>query len=170
MNVVTEIYNNNQYISNNPNLHTEDSLFKFNNLKKYLEKIEIFDNKIKILDVGGGAGILGKYVVTYFEDKNVIVKIDALDLSFEMLNIQKLNNPNISNRYNCSIEDFSESNYDLTLMIDVIEHIPNNVLAAEKLNRISKYIIYNIPIEFNFFDLLKSFLTLINNFSSLCYY
>ena len=156
MNTITEIYNNNSYISNNPNLHTEDSQFKFNNFYSFLEQINIKDNHIKIVDVGGGAGLLGKFVTTYFENKNINVTIHALDLSFEMLNIQLSNNTKISKTFNCSIEDFTENNYDLALMIDVIEHIPNNNLAAEKLNKVAKYIIYNIPIEKNAFDFLRN--------------
>lgn len=156
MEPITNIYNNNSYISNNPTLHTEDSDFKFNNFVQFLDKIEIQDNHIKILDIGGGAGLLGLYVLNYFENLNVRVTMHALDLSSDMLKVQLTNNPKISKTFNCSLEECSELNYDLALMIDVIEHIPNNNIAAETLNKISKYVIYNIPIEINAFDLLRN--------------
>ena len=40
-------------------------------------------------------------------------------------------------------------------MIDVIEHIEEKEDTAKILNKLGKNIIYNIPIEINFFDILK---------------
>ena len=151
-----DIYNDNSYIINNPTLHSEDSEFKFNNVLRFLNLIEIKENKIKILDVGGGAGLIGKRVMKYYAKKDIIVTLHSLDLSFKMLKIQKQNNPKIKKLSNCSIAECKESNYDLVLMIDVIEHIPNKNISAKTLNRLSKNIIYNIPIEINLFDYVKN--------------
>jgi len=159
---MNDIYNNDLYIKNSPNLHSEDSKFKFDQIKKILDKIEIFENNLKLLDVGGGAGLLGKMVFDYFSNKGVNVEMHALDLSKEMLNTQKLNNPNIKKILNCKLEDCPNYNYDLVLMIDVIEHIPEKEIAANILNRISKYIVYNVPVEINAFDLLRN---IFNKFS-----
>jgi hypothetical protein len=153
---ITNIYNNNSYISNNPSLHTEDSDFKYNNFKQFLDKIELKDNHIKILDIGGGAGLLGLYVLNYFENLNIDVTMHALDLSLEMLKVQVANNPKISKTFNCTLEECPVINYDLALMIDVIEHIPNHTLAAKTLNKISRNIIYNIPVEINGFDVIRN--------------
>ena len=54
---MTDIYNDNSYLEKNPSLHTEDSEFKFQNIKRFLSSIEVKNNRIKILDIGGGAGI-----------------------------------------------------------------------------------------------------------------
>lgn len=151
-----DIYNDNSYIRNNPSLHSEDSEFKFQNILSFLRSIEIENDKIKILDVGGGAGLVGKMVMEYFIKKNIEVIFHSLDLSEEMLKIQKKNNPKIQKLINLPIEECRESNYDLILMIDVIEHIPRKNLAANRLNKLSRYLIYNIPIEINLFDYLKN--------------
>lgn len=49
-----------------------------------------------------------------------------------------------------------ESGYDLVLLIDVIEHMIEHHEIAEKINNISRNIIYNIPIEKNIMDFLRN--------------
>ena len=152
---MTDIYNDNSYLEKNPSLHTEDSKFKFQNIKRFLSSIDVKNNRIKILDIGGGAGIIGKLVLEYFQESGIVVTFHSLDLSTEMLKIQLKNNPQIKKIINCSISECTELNYDLVLMIDVIEHIEEKEDAAKILNKLGKNIIYNIPIEINFFDILK---------------
>ena len=152
---MTDIYNDNSYLEKNPSLHTEDSKFKFQNIKRFLSSIEVKNNRIKILDIGGGAGIIGKLVLEYFQESGIIVTFHSLDLSTQMLKIQLKNNPQIKKIINCSINECPKSNYDLVLMIDVIEHIEGKEDSAKILNKLGKNIIYNIPIEINFFDILK---------------
>ena len=91
-----DIYNDNTYLEKNPTLHTEDSEFKFQNVKKFLDLIVVKKNKIKILDIGGGAGIIGKLVLEYFQKKGKLVTFHSLDLSTQMLKIQKKNNQQIT--------------------------------------------------------------------------
>ena len=152
---MTDIYNDNSYIEKNPTLHTEDSKFKFQNIKRFLNSIEVKNNKIKIIDIGGGAGLIGKLVLEYFLKNGIFVTFHSLDLSMEMLKIQRKNNPRIKKTFNCPINKCPELNYDLVLMIDVIEHIEEKEDTAKILNKLGKNIIYNIPIEINFFDILK---------------
>jgi ubiquinone/menaquinone biosynthesis C-methylase UbiE len=152
---MTDIYNDNSYLEKNPSLHTEDSKFKFQNIKRFLSSIEVKNNRIKILDIGGGAGIIGKLVLEYFQESGIVVTFHSLDLSTQMLKIQLKNNPQIKKIINCSINECPKSNYDLVLMIDVIEHIEGKEDSAKILNKLGKNIIYNIPIEINFFDILK---------------
>jgi ubiquinone/menaquinone biosynthesis C-methylase UbiE len=152
---MTDIYNDNSYLEKNPSLHTEDSKFKFQNIKRFLSSIEVKNNRIKILDIGGGAGIIGKLVLEHFQESGIVVSFHSLDLSTQMLKIQLKNNPQIKKIINCSINECPKSNYDLVLMIDVIEHIEEKEDSAKILNKLGKNIIYNIPIEINFFDILK---------------
>ena len=150
-----DIYNDDSYIEKNPTLHTEDSEFKFQNIKRFLSSVQVKNNRIKILDIGGGAGMIGKLVLDYFLENGIVVTFHSLDLSTRMLKIQLKNNPLINKIINCSIDECPESNYDLVLMIDVIEHIEGKEYTAKILNKLGKNIIYNIPIEINFFDILK---------------
>ena len=150
------IYNDQSYIANNPELHREDSAFKFEQIEKLLEHVQIHANKIKILDVGGGAGVIGGMVADYFKREGIDVELVALDLSTQMLAIQCQCNPQIVRSWNCSVLDCPEEGFDLVLMIDVIEHIPEKDIVAERLNEIGNNIIYNIPIQINVVDLLRN--------------
>ena len=141
---MTDIYNDDSYIEKNPTLHTEDSEFKFQNIKRFLSSVQVKNNRIKILDIGGGAGMIGKLVLDYFLENGIVVKFHSLDLSTRMLKIQLKNNPLINKIINCSIDECPESNYDLVLMIDVIEHTEGKEYTAKILNKLGKNIIYNI--------------------------
>jgi SAM-dependent methyltransferase len=151
------IYSSGEYIDLNPTLHDEDSIFKFRNIKSLIEKSNILmtRNKISILDIGGGNGKVGRLLCDYLIEKNIIFQFDVIDLSEEMIKLQKLNNPYLDQSYLGNIENINE-NYDIILMIDVIEHIDDYLSFTYKLNTISKYIIFNIPIEKNIFDRLRN--------------
>ena len=153
---MNDIYNNGSYLVTNPSLHTEDSGFKFEQIQDFLDLIEIDNSQISILDVGGGAGVIGKKICQYYHGKGLSVEFTAIDLSTEMLEIQQKNNPYIGKVINSSICEIESGNYDLVLMIDVIEHIPDYVNTAKNINNIARYVLYNIPIEINFFDILRN--------------
>ena len=89
-----DIYNDDSYIEKNPTLHTEDSKFKFQNIKRFLSSVQVKNNRIKILDIGGGAGMIGKLVLDYFHENGIVVTFHSLDLSTRMLKIQLKNRPN----------------------------------------------------------------------------
>jgi len=150
------IYSDGTYISSNPSLHAEDSAYKMSYVVKLLEKVSLNRSQINILDIGGGAGLLGKFVCEWFVNRGYTVSAHALDLSEEMLELQKTNNPHIEKTFIGDIAQLGEEVFDLVLMIDVIEHIENCEQFAHNLNKYTKYIIYNIPIEINFFDSLRN--------------
>lgn len=68
-----------------------------------------------------------------------------------MLEIQKKMNPNLKRALNEDIRKTSLDNkeIDLTLMIDVLEHVPNPTEALQELRRISKFVIFKVPLEDN---------------------
>jgi SAM-dependent methyltransferase len=153
-----DIYSSGEYIELNPSLHNEDSFFKFSNIKDVLQKSGIleFNVKYKILDIGGGNGQVGKYFCDYLISKGIDFEFDALDLSEDMLKIQKLNNQYISKTYSGEL-DLVPGRYDIILLIDVIEHIEEYNGFLNKLNLKTSLVIFNIPIEKNIFDRLRNF-------------
>ena len=72
-NKIETLYSKNFYIKKNPTLHREDSVWKTEKIKPLVDLTaqSIESNKIKILDVGGGAGIILKDISAYIE-KNTI--------------------------------------------------------------------------------------------------
>jgi len=104
------------------------------------------------LDVGGGAGlILNAVSINIEESYGIKVNKCALDLSPRMLEIQKKTNPDLKKALNEDIRKTSLGNkeIDLTLMIDVLEHVPNPKEALEEVKRISNFVIFKVPLEDN---------------------
>jgi len=68
-----------------------------------------------------------------------------------MLGIQKKRNPHFKKALNEDIRKTSLGNkeIDLTLMIDVLEHVPNPTEVLEEVKRISKFVIFKVPLEDN---------------------
>lgn len=152
-----DIYNDGTYIQNNPSLHSEDALYKFTYIQDLLQTYLSSNskNEISILDIGGGCGKIGRFVCEFFQKQNIKISFTALDLSLEMLDIQRENNPHINQSLNTPLESLEE-HYDLILLIDVIEHISDYLSFTNLLKQKTSYIIFNIPIEKNFFDFAKN--------------
>lgn len=150
------IYSDGTYTRLNPTLHAEDSAYKMSYIEKLLDKVEWNRSGVRILDVGGGAGVLGRLVCDWFVAHGYTVSASALDVAEEMIDVQKKNNPYISKAYVGNLEELGEEKFDLALMIDVIEHIENCEQFADRLNNYSSYIVYNIPTEINLADTLRN--------------
>ena len=152
---IGNIYRDGTYLSNNPTLHGEDSDYKFAYIRQLLSRCAFAGPSVHILDVGGGCGGIAALVCEQLAQQGLQVECHAFDLSPAMLEQQRVNNP-----YNTlATSDFAqirEQRYDLALLIDVIEHIPDNGPLADVVDHISRHVIYNIPIERNLFDWLRN--------------
>jgi ubiquinone/menaquinone biosynthesis C-methylase UbiE len=110
---------------------------------------EIRKEKIAVLDIGGGTGIILNNISMYLE-KSYKMKVTkfSLDVSDALLDVQKKNNPDtkiIKNDVtNTSLFD---KQIDLSLMLDVLEHVANPRGALEELRRISKFVVFCVPLE-----------------------
>jgi len=149
---IINFYLTDEYITKNPSLDIEDSPWKVSKIIPLVNKFTKHLNKdeITLLDVGGGAGAILSAISTYIKKKHHIkVNKIALDLSPGMLKIQKKNNPDLKKALNEDIRQTSLGNkeIDLTLMIDVLEHIPNPTKALKEIKRISKFVIFKVPLE-----------------------
>ncbi|MBK8743877.1 class I SAM-dependent methyltransferase [Propionivibrio sp.] len=152
---VSDIYRDGTYLRNNPTLHGEDSAYKFAYIRRLLTRCAFPEKSVRVLDVGGGGGIIAALVCEQLAQQGLQVECHAFDLSPEMLAQQRANN-----RFNTlATSDFGEirrQRYDLALLIDVVEHIPDNGLVADDIDRIARQVIYNIPIERNLLDWLRN--------------
>lgn len=146
------LYLRDEYITRNPSLHEEDSPWKVSKIIPLIDRFIRYIDKdeVNVLDVGGGAGLILNAISIYTVEKySVKVNKFALDLSPGMLEIQKRRNPDLEKALNEDIRKTSLGNkeIDLTLMIDVLEHIPNPKEALEELRRISNFVIFKVPLE-----------------------
>jgi SAM-dependent methyltransferase len=150
---IKSLYTTKEYITKNPTLHEEDTPWKVSKIVPIVDEIlnsyYIKKDEINLLDVGGGTGLILRDVSKYIEDSyGFRVRKYALDLSPDMLEVQKRHNPDVR-ALNEDIRETSLANkeIDLTLLIDVLEHVPHPVKALEELRRISKMVIFKVPLE-----------------------
>jgi len=158
---IKNFYQTDEYIIKNPSLHEEDSPWKVSKIIPLLDRFVEYNNQyeINLLDVGGGAGLILNAVSIYLKKKyNINVKKNALDLSPGMLKIQKKRNPDLNKALNEDIRKTSlgEKEMDLTLMIDILEHVPNPVEALDEVKRISNFVIFKVPLEDNFLERIRN--------------
>ena len=153
---MVNIYQDGTYLENNPSLHEEDSEYKSHYIRRLLKDLHFDSEPVRVLDIGGGAGIISTQICQFLSAGGCRVECHAFDLSVDMLATQKANNPFLT----LATSDFEQirrsGKYHLTLLIDVIEHIPDNASLADEVNIISQYVVYNIPIERNLFDWLRN--------------
>ncbi len=151
---IEQLYLSGDYLRKNPTLHAEDSAWKAEILTPFLNSLVLAHpvSPLNILDVGGGAGLLLRLVGEYLSQScgHKIVK-SVLEYSPEMLDLQKTNNPDLASASQGSIEmtSFRHKEFDLVLLIDVLEHLPDDLRAIKEVGRISQYAIIKIPLEDN---------------------
>lgn len=115
--------------------HTKNLLLQY---KEYVTDKDWEDKKI--LDVGCGAG--GKWVYIAEKYNSEVVGID-LSKEFlwqaEAFAKEKLQHDNTRFLFQSALEtEFSDNSFDIILMSDVLEHIPNTEILLEEVMRILK--------------------------------
>jgi len=149
-----DLYSSDTYWEMHSSMFGEDADWKVRKLIAFLHDFDIaaFGNPITELDIGGGSGIILKELSAHLLDKGVKSKKNALDISPLALRAQQQNNPDMERIFCEDINKTSlkDKEIDLVLMIDVLEHIPQPTQALKELKRISKYVIFKVPLEHNF--------------------
>lgn len=131
-------YRGKNIIKNNPLKHFLIGLF----FKKIYQEIKEINPKT-IIDLGCGEGFLEQYL----KNKSLDTKITALDINQNSVNYAKKNNPGVkfltSDILNLKIKD----SFDLTIILEVLEHLPFPEKALKTANRLSKKILISVPWE-----------------------
>lgn len=151
-----DLYATDQYIAKNPSLHEEDSPWKITKILPLVDIClkDINKDHVNLLDVGGGAGLILNAVSVHIKQVHGVgVNKFALDLSPGMLEIQENNNPDLKKALNEDVRKTSLANkeIDITLMIDLLEHVPDPARALEEGKRISDFVVLKVPLEDNLF-------------------
>ena len=161
---VKSLYTSDKYLATFPELFQEDTPWKlrkiFPVLDRWVGTLDSEQKEVSILDVGGGAGLILKGVTSYLQDRySLSVRKQALDLSPGMLQEQQKNNPDLVQAYQEDITHTSlaDKSIDLTLMIDVLEHVPDPAAALQELKRISQHVLFKVPLEDHLLTRLTNF-------------
>lgn len=153
--LASDLYTHDGYIAQNPTLHEEDSPWKISLLLPLVDEFMQHAGKpqrLVVLDCGGGKGLILKAVASHLQDRFAAQTGKyALDLSPGMLEVQKQMNPDMLKMLQENIGHTSLQNkeVDLTMMIDVIEHVNDPAGAMAEIQRFSKYALFKVPLEDN---------------------
>ena len=154
----TRLYTSDEYVEKNPSMHREDSPWKLGKIRPFLDGVASrTGSEITILDVGGGTGEILAGVADHLRSVHgkVVTKY-AIDLTPAMLEEQARANPDLRKHLSEDIRKTTlrDKEVDLTLMVDVIEHVPEPNQALQEIRRISRYAIFKVPLEDNLHDRL----------------
>lgn len=151
------MYDDGAYLDRNPTLHVEDSAYKMRYFAQLLATVDVaaWPPTVRVLDVGGGAGVLGRLVCEWFRARGHEVACVAVDLSPEMLAGQRRNNPYIQQTHCGELPTLAAGRFDVALLVDVIEHVEHREAMARHVNAVADWVLYNIPIERNLCDWLR---------------
>jgi len=156
-----QMYRSDEYLSKHPDMFSLDSPWKADQAWRYIEHAVLRLNKpaISLLDAGGGAGEILRLVSRRISDRLGVKVIQySLDLSPAILDMQRKANPHIFCSLNEDIAHTSlnDKEIDLTLLLDVLEHLTAPATALREVRRISHWALFKVPLEDNiYFNLLN---------------
>lgn len=109
--------------------------FTYRNIIKSVSPI--LSNDKKVLDIGSATGTLCFYLASK------VLSIDGIELSLNAYRQAKLNKNKLGvknvNFINSSIEEYkTDKKYDLVMCFEVLEHIENDLLVLQKINKMMK--------------------------------
>jgi SAM-dependent methyltransferase len=144
------IYINKEYLQKNPTWHDEDSPWKASQIIELLGRKKITFNKVA--EIGCGAGGVVKALANHLGDGR---QFKGFDISPEAIGLaEKHRRPGLS--FSCEDMLVSSEYYDLLLVIDVIEHIPDYLGFTAKCQTKARYKIYHIPLDIHVSSVLRA--------------
>lgn len=133
-----------EYIKKNPTLHVEDTDKKFAEISKVVNQKLTFKSMI---DIGCGAGVLTLKVKHSLNIKETL----GVDLSSHM--IESAQEFDQQKEVRWLKEDYRNLDYskiyDLSIAMDIVEHVENDEEILEILSKISKYSVIKVPLEYS---------------------
>ncbi len=147
-----EIYNNKVYLSNNPDWHAEDAPQKAANVYSLLKQNNIPFKSV--CEVGCGVGEILVQLDKLVNDKNI--NYFGFDISQDAIGIASKKQ---SNNIQFELKDISKSNntdqYDVLLVIDILEHLKDYFSFLQGLSKKAKYTVFHIPLDMFVWSLFK---------------
>jgi SAM-dependent methyltransferase len=128
------------YVSNHPTWHIEDSPWKASQIEKIIRSNAIQFNSV--VEVGCGAGQIIHELSSSFPH----AQFYGFEISQQASTFWSRQE---SDRVHLQLRDFLETSdfYDLLLLIDVFEHVPDYMGFLKSLSLRSKYFIFNVPLD-----------------------
>lgn len=144
------MYTDGSYLKGCPSWHSEDSLWKAQQIKKILKKNEITPKTI--CEVGCGAGNILNHLYQTYSSEISYSGFEISPQAFELC--KKIENKNIHYYLN----DFCKvgiTDLDVILLIDVIEHVENMCEFLRIIKEKGKFKIFHIPLDLFVLNILR---------------
>lgn len=143
-NTAQNIYENGDYLENNIDWHASESPWKANHILNLLNRNSVSFNTVT--EVGCGAGRILQLLNKAMPEKS----FTGFDISPQAADLWPRESSSSGNlRYR--LEDFLnvEDCFDLLLLIDVFEHIPDYMGFLQQLSNRAQQFVFHIPLDMN---------------------
>ena len=139
------------YLEKTGTWHTEDSPWKAQQILTMLNKNKLSPKSI--VEVGCGAG----EILHSIDDqlKNPAIMYEGYDIAKDAIEMADIKNKSNFTFFNKDFTSENKKKFDLLLMIDVFEHVPDYIGFIEKCNTHSEYKIFHIPLDIHISSVLR---------------
>lgn len=150
---MSNIYTDGSYLESTSSWHAEDSLWKAQQVAKIIE-----NNRVEfstVAEVGCGAGeillelsqLMNKAEISY---TGYDISPQAIELA------KKIETDQVKYRVENILDNKNDDVYDLLLMLDVFEHVPDYMGFLESCRSKAKYKIFHIPLDLHVSSVLRN--------------
>jgi SAM-dependent methyltransferase len=141
---MSEIYLDGKYLQNNQSWHQEDSAWKALQIEKIISKN--ISTISSIAEIGCGAGrilaeLSKKELLNNAQFQGYDISPQAIDLS------RQVESDKVCFKCEDLLAETNISYFDLLLVIDVFEHVPDYMGFLNKCRAKAKYKIYHVPLD-----------------------
>ena len=139
----SDFYTKGEYLLKHPNWHTSDAGWKASNILKIINKNRITPGIV--IEIGCGSGEILKKLQEALPASTKFEGYEVSPQAFELSKSRENSNLSFFLKDISSIPDNRQ--YDLSLMIDVFEHVEDFYGFLREAKGKSKYIIFHIPLD-----------------------
>lgn len=141
-----------QYLEKTKTWHTEDSPWKGKQIIKMLERNKISPKSI--VEVGCGAGEILHYIDEHLKDTSI--NYEGYDIATDAINMADSKNKSNISFYHKDLTEEQTKKFDVLMMIDVFEHVPDYLGFIESCNKYGEYKIFHIPLDIHVSSILRN--------------
>ena len=147
-----DIYNDQTYLRQNPTWHEEDAPFKAAHIRRLLARHPHLLHQT-VCEVGCGSG---EVLVQLAAHLPPATQLTGFDISADALTLAR---PKQTDRLRFAQHDLTTNPpatpYDLLLVLDVLEHLPDYFGFLARLGPAARYTIFHIPLDMCVWSLLR---------------
>lgn len=139
----TDRYRDGEYLANNPTWHDEDSAWKVGHIVTILERNGL--TPTTMCEIGCGGGGIVDLLARQFSD----TKIAGYEISPQALANCRSRPPQDNLHFHDGSPFEEAARYDLTMAIDVVEHVEDPFAFVRSMAAISRWQLFHVPLDMN---------------------